>query len=385
MKNKNFVFALTILISTIVGAGIFGIPYVVSKSGVVPGFFYFLILGGAALLVHLLFGEIVLRNEGKYRMIGYAQKYFGKGGKLLIAVSLITGLVGSLLAYGILAGDFLKIIFSSLLPQAGLSSSVLTLFFFFVLYFFIFRGIKAITPIEIFTNVAFLVIILAIFFVGLPKINLANFSLVSPKNLFLPYGVIMFSLIGWTAIPEIGEMLKSREERRSLKKIIILSTVFCLLLYVFFSFVVFGISGKNTTPDSLLGLSSSLGQKVILFGALAAILTLIDSFLLIGLSLRNTLTYDLKLSRWLASVVTCGLPMILFLVGFKSFIGTVGFMGTILGTIDGIIIILMYKKAKNIYDKEPEYNLKIPSFLMCALGLIFILGALTQVIYYIQP
>ncbi len=119
MKNKNFVFALTILISTIIGAGIFGIPYVVSKSGVLPSFFYFLVLGGAALLVHLLFGEIVLRNEGKYRIIGYAQKYFGRKGKLLIAISTIVGLVGSLLAYGILAGGFLKIIFSSFLPAAG--------------------------------------------------------------------------------------------------------------------------------------------------------------------------------------------------------------------------------------------------------------------------
>ncbi len=384
MKNKNFVFALTILISTIVGAGIFGIPYVVSKSGVLPSFFYFLILGGAALLVHLLFGEIVLRNEGKYRIIGYAQKYFGSSGKLLIAISTIVGLAGSLLAYGILAGDFLKIIFSSILPAAGLSSFALALIFFFVLSIFIFRGLKTIAPIEIFTNISFFLIILAVFIIGLPKIDFNNFSLGGAgQNPFLPYGVIMFSLIGWMAIPEIRDMLKSREEKRSLKKIIILSTVFCLLLYVFFSFVVFGISGKNTTTDSLLGLVPFLGQKVIFFGALAAVLTLIDSFLLIGLSLRNTLVYDLKFSKVLASVITCGLPIILFLVGFQSFIGTIGFIGTILGTINGIIIVLMYKKAKKIYDREPEYSLKIPPFLIYLLVLIFILGAVAQVLYYI--
>jgi len=126
MKNKNFVFALTILISTIVGAGIFGIPYVIARSGVIPGFFYFLVLGGAALLVHLLFGEIVLRNERKCRIIGYAQEYFGQSGKLLIAISVIVGFTGSLLAYGILAGDFLKIIFSAFLPAVGASSFVFT-------------------------------------------------------------------------------------------------------------------------------------------------------------------------------------------------------------------------------------------------------------------
>ncbi len=385
MKNKNFVFALTIFISTIVGAGIFGIPYVISKSGVIPGFFYFLVLGGAVILVHLLFGEIVLRNEGKYRIIGYAQKYFGAKGKLLIAVSTIAGFTGSLLAYGILAGGFLKIIFSSFLPNAGPSSFALSLVFLFVLSIFIFRGMKTIAPIEIFTNVSFFLIILAVFIIGLPKIDLNNFALAGGgQNLFLPYGVIMFSLIGWMAIPEIGGILKSQEEKKGLKKIIVLSTALCLLLYVFFSFIVFGISGKNTTPDSLSGLVPFLGQKVIFFGALAAVLTLIDSFLLIGLSLRNSLVYDLKFSKAMASVITCGLPTILFLVGFQNFIGTISFMGTILGTIDGVIIVLMYQKAKKIYDREPEYSLKIPSFLIYLLVLLFILGAVAQVLYYLR-
>ena len=39
--RKNFLFALSTLIGTIVGAGVFGIPYVIAKSGIVPGFFYF--------------------------------------------------------------------------------------------------------------------------------------------------------------------------------------------------------------------------------------------------------------------------------------------------------------------------------------------------------
>ncbi|MFH1401918.1 MAG: aromatic amino acid transport family protein [Parcubacteria group bacterium] len=383
MKNKNFVFALTILISTIIGAGIFGIPYVVSKSGVLPSFFYFLVLGGATLLVHLFFGEIVLRNEGKHRIIGYAQKYFGSRGKLLITISTIAGLLGTLLAYGILAGDFLKIIFSSVLSSAGPSSFALTLAFFSILSFFIFRGMKTIAPIEIFTNVSFFLIILTVFVIGLPKIDFNNFFLMNGgKNFFLPYGVIMFSLIGWAAIPEIRDILKSREEKRSLKKIIVFSAAFCLLLYMFFSFAVFGISGKNTTADSLSGLVPFLGPKIIFFGALAAVLTLIDSFLLIGLSLRNTLIYDLKFSKILAPVITCGFPIILFLAGFQNFIGTIGFMGTILGTINGIMIVLMYRKAKKIYDREPEYSLKVPSFLIYVLVLVFILGAIAQGLYY---
>jgi amino acid permease len=381
---KSFILALAVLIGTIIGAGIFGLPYVVSKSGVIPSFFYFLVLGAVALLVQLLFGEIILRTDGKMRIIGYAQKYFGFTGKVLVTISTIVGLVGSLLAYGILAGNFLKIAFSFLpASNVNLSSFAFTLIFLISLSFFIFKGLKAIAPIEIFTNVIFFTTILAIFCIGLPKFDLSNFSLMGGKDLFLPYGVIMFSLIGWMAIPEIRDMLKTRQERRGLKNIIIIATAFCGLVYLIFSFTIFGISGKNTTADALGGLIPFLGTKVIFFGTLAAVITLTDSFLIIGLSLRNTLIYDLKLPKILASFITCGLPIILFLAGLQSFIGTIGFMGTILGAVDGIIIILMYKKAKKFYDREPEYSLKVPGFLIYLLVLVFILGAIAQILYYI--
>jgi amino acid permease len=381
---KSFILALAVLVGTIIGAGIFGLPYVVSKSGVLPSFFYFIVLGIAALLVQLIFGEIVLRTEGKLRIVGYAQKYFGRPGKILITVSTVIGLVGSLLAYGILAGDFLEIAFSSSgLANINLSSFTFTLIFLSGLSFFIFRGLKTIAPAEIFTNIVFFLIIFVIFFIGLPKLNFDNFFLINTDNLFLPYGVVMFSLIGWMAIPEINDMLKSHDEKRNLKKIIIIAASFCALLYLCFSLVVFGISGKNTSIETLQGLVPFLGTKIIFFGALAAVVTLIDSFLIIGLSLRNTLIYDLKLSKFSASSIVCGLPIILFLAGFQSFIGTIGFMGTILGAVDGIMIVLIYQKAKKDYSREPEYSLRIPGFLIYFLVLVFILGAVAQVLNYI--
>ena len=135
MVNKNFYFALAALIGTTVGAGIFGIPYVISKSGIGPGLFYFFILGGAVLLLHLFFGEIVLRTKEKHRLIGFAQKYLGNWGKFLITISTILGLVGALLAYIILGGDFLKIISDSWI---SLDSFYLSLFLWALLVYFVF-------------------------------------------------------------------------------------------------------------------------------------------------------------------------------------------------------------------------------------------------------
>ena len=65
--SKNFCGATATLIGTIVGVGIFGVPYVVAKSGFLLGLLFLFGLGGVALLLHLFYGEIVLRTPGGSR------------------------------------------------------------------------------------------------------------------------------------------------------------------------------------------------------------------------------------------------------------------------------------------------------------------------------
>lgn len=381
MRDKKFFLALAILIGVIIGAGIFGIPYVVARSGIIPSFFYFLILGGAVLLLHLFFGEIVLRTKEKHRLVGFAQKYLGKWGKILITISTILGITGALLAYLIIGGEFLEIVFS---PLFDFSASHFSLIFWAILVYFIFKGTRLIARTEVFTNLTFFIIIFIVFCFLFPKINLENFVLINPKYIFLPYGVIMFSLMGLVAIPEMVDILKTPEERKSFKKIIIVVSAIVITLYLLFSLAVVGVSGKNTSPEALSGLVPFLGQKIIILGALFGVITLADSFLVICLNLKNTLIYDYHFPKVLASFISSGLPVILFLIGFRSFIGVIGFVGTVLGAIEGIVILLIFTKIKKLGDREPEYSLKIPSFLIYFLALIFILGAISQIFHYLK-
>ena len=377
VRGRKFLFALSILIGTLVGAGIFGIPYVISKSGIIPGLFYLVFLGVALLLIHLFYGEIILRTKGRHHLPSLAEKYLGKKGRFIATISAMIGLSGVLLVYVIVSGDFLKIVFSSFLD---LPSFYFSLFFLAFLSYFIFRGMKLIAPTELVTNLLFFLIVFVIFLLAFPKINLENFSLINLKESFLPYGVILFSLIGFTAIPEVGAILKTDKERKGFKKTLILGFFIIVILYILFSLTVVGVSGKGTSPETLQGLIPFLGPQIIFFGALAAIITLADSFLAIGLYLRNTLIYDYKFSRISASIFTCSLPLVLFLLGFRSFIGTIGFVGLIVGTIEGIIIIAIFRKAKIMGDREPEYTMNPPSFLPYLLILILVLGAVSQFI-----
>ncbi len=375
MRDKKFLIATSILLGTIVGAGIFGIPYVIARSGVIPGLFYFLILGGTILLLHLFFGEIVLRTKEKHRLVGYAQKYLGRKGKILITISTILGLTGAILTYIILGGDFLKIVF----PFFNLPPFYFSLIFWAFLSFLIFRGIKIIAPAELLMNIAFFFIMFLLIFFALPKLELQNFTLINFEHIFLPYGVILFSLIGWMAIPVISETFGSADEKKNLKKVIISAIVIVIILYSLFALTVIGVSGENTTPEALQGLLPVLGGKVIVLGALFGILAIATSFLILGNYLKNTLFYDYKIPKLIAAAISCGLPLILFLIGFRKFIEVSGFVGTIIGAIEGGAIVLIFKKAKLLGERRPEYSLKIPSILLYFLIAIFILGAISQV------
>lgn len=379
MFQKNSIFALTILTGTIIGAGIFAIPYVVSKSGIIPGIFYLLLLGFVVLLIHLFFGEIVLRTKEKHRLPGFAQKYLGNRGKSLATFSDFFGIIGALLAYIIIGGDFLRMILLLFFPVLSeLPFLYFNLFFWAILSFFIFLGIKLIARIQFLMNIALFLVIFLIFIFALPEINFQNFVLINPNYFFLPYGVILFSLFGWSAIPEMREILESQKEKKNLKKIIITASVIVFSLYSLFFLAVVGVSGGKTSPEAFQGLLPFLGPQIIILGTLFGFLAIATSFLILGNYLKNVLIYDFKISKYLSVLLACGLPLILFLLGFRDFIGVIGFIGTIVGAISGIIIILIFKKAKSLGDRQPEYDLKIPLFLLYFLIIILVLGTLFQ-------
>jgi len=378
-STKRFFLGLSIMVGTIVGAGIFGIPYAVSKSGIIPGLFYFLVLGVLITFVHLFSGEFILRTEGNCRLPGLAQRYLGEKAKMVAIFAVILGVSGALLAYIILAGNFLDIIFSSL-PSSlgGLSPFQLAFAFWLVLSFFIFRGIKVIAPAEIFTNVLFFALILFIIWFFLPKLDFSNLVLFNSADLFLPYGVALFSLVGWSAIPEMIDIFKTSEEKKKIKKVIIVSTIVVVTLYILFSMAVLGITGGNPSSDTLSGLAPFLDSRIIMLLTLAGVITLADSFLVLGLYFRNTFVHDFKMSKTLASLIACGLPMILFLIGFRSFIGVIGFVGTVLGAVEGVLLLLIFRKAKVLGQRTPEYSLKVPSALVYFIILMFVLGAIFE-------
>ena len=377
MISHKALLALSTLVGTIVGAGIFGLPYVLSLAGVIPVLFYLLLLGAAVLLLHLMFGEITLRTEGSYRLIGYAGMYVGSWAKALVVFSTLVGVLGALLAYVIIGGEFIQ---TALSPFISVSPVIASIIFWAVLSFFIIQGIQLITKLEFFMNIALFLVIGAIFLFAAPHLDSANFTAISIPNIILPFGVVLFALTGWSAIPEIADFFKQRKDRRFFKKIIISSSVITVLLSAVFAFLVVGVSGSSTSQDALSGLVPFLGEKIVALGALLGLVAVSASFLILGNYLKNSLRYDFKIPYFLSAGVAIVIPISLFLLGIREFISVIAIVGVVIGVIEGIIIVLIFKEVKKKGKREPEYVINVPRLLPYALIAILALGGLFAVL-----
>ncbi|MDO8470464.1 MAG: hypothetical protein Q7S63_00625, partial [bacterium] len=351
----------------------FGLPYVVAKSGIIPALFYFLLVGGIVMLLHLCMGEVCLRTKEKYRLVGYANMYLGLPGKILVTFTALVGTTGTLLVYLILGGKFLAMFF-----PGALSIEILTVLLGLALSFLILQGIQLISKIEFFTNAALFLAVFLILLFSLPHLKAENFSLISFPDMFLPYGVMFFAFIGWAAVPEIAELFKTHKEKGGFEKAIIWSSVLSVLLCAVFSFVVVGVSGTATTEDALTGLVPFFGVLIVAVGAFFGLMTIADSFLIFGNYLKNSLKKDYGMPDPVAFLLATGAPILLFLLGVRELIQVISIVGVFIGTIEGGVILAMFWQAKKKGSRTPEFSLSLPLTLVLFLGLMLVLGAAAE-------
>ena len=341
-NQKNVLLAIAALSGTIIGAGFFSLPYIITQVGVWVLLAYFLVLGGLVLLIHLLLAEVALRTPDFLRLPGYAQVHLGEKGRYAALISIVFGGYGSMLAYLIIGGSFLQQIMS---PVLGGGNLAYTLVYFLLGGFLLYLGIRPMAKICFFELAVFsgLLVLFAVF--GKELFNANNLiGQPSLKNAFLPYGPVLFSLWGAAMIPEVEEMLG--EGKKNLKKVVIISVVLAAVVYLLFALIVAGISGKATTIDGISGLIGLLGPGIVIFGLFVGIVTTFTSFVALGLTVEKVLTYDFKIPRMWALALACFAPLVMYLLGFNNFLKVISFVGAGMMGLEGVLILAMYYKIK---------------------------------------
>jgi len=369
-KDKSFWLAVFSLVGTTIGAGIFSLPYVFAKAGFFLGLAEFIVLVFIVLLVQQILGEITLRTKGHKRLVGIASNYLGRPWGALVMVSVLLGGVGVLLIYIIFGGKFL-----SLITGQDMFWSSIVFFIFWFLAILARPKTFGKTEFYISSLVIFIIILISIFNFG--YVNLNNFRGFDIKNMFLPYGVILFAMTGYTVIPKMEDLLGAEKHR--LKKAIKYGTLIPAIVYLIFVFIIFGVSGPLTSPDAIFGFSRALNSGFIMFlGAILGLLAVTEAALSYGIYFKETLWYDLKLNKKLAWALTGLIPLSLFFLGARDVVPVINIVGALFFGFQAIIILMIHKKAKNS-EIEPAYKIYLPNVLYYIIGTVVSLGAILEI------
>lgn len=348
----------------------FSLPYAGAQSGFMIAGVFLIILTIIITLLHLFYGEIVSRTKEKHRLVGYADYYLGKKWKSLVTVSVIVGFYGSLLVYIIVGGGFLYDIFSS---TSNLPPVLFNLIFFAIGAIVIYFGLRFVSGLDLLMGFFLILIVFLFFILGFKYIDLSNLKTYNWKNIFIPYGVTLYSLAGMSIIPELKEIFAGKNGKLY-KKAIILGTVIPGILYFIFILTVMGLTGVNTTPEAINGLVSILGKKVVLMGAIFGFLATITSFFALGLCLKETFRYDFKINKNIAWFLVCFVPLVLFFLGAYNFVTIIILLGSLMGGIEGTAIVLIYSRAKKMGNQIPDYNLGKMTAIRYIMVIFFVLG-----------
>lgn len=368
---KNYFKAVAVMVGYIIGVGMFGLPFLVSQAGILSFAVFVVIFGPVQHLLHLIYANIIVVTKGYHRMPGYAGKYLGHKGKIIVFVAKLIGNYGALLAYIIITGIFLHQLLG---PIFGGSEFMYATILFLIEALVIYFGIGMIARAELIMTILLLLVVGIIGWKGWGIVDLANYSLVNWHYFLLPYGAILFSFDGNGSLPLVAKLLNKNP--KAMKSVVRVGTVLSIVVITGFTLIIVGMSGAQATPDALTGISQVIGNGIVLFALIFGILTMVTSFFGVAESVRETLWWDFNVNKKLAWALAVFVPYLLYLSGFKNLIEVISLAGAVAGGLCAIILILIFKRLQKknelvLFKYQPSQTLNSILIAMFICGIFY--------------
>lgn len=336
------------MVGLIIGAGVFALPYAFAKAGLFWGGVHLIVAFGIVYFLHQWYGEVAFYTKGNHRFVGYVEMYLGKKVKFFSALTTLGAYYGSLLVYALMGGIFLANFTSLFNGQTVLFTTLL---------FFAAGGLAAlfkvskIAEINFFLTLPIFGFIIYLLFFSFPYIKAENFfsagNLLINKNWFLPYGIWLFSLTGFSAIPPTRDIF-ANSGIKNFRRVVSISLFLAVIAYIVFIFSILGVSGSFTTEDALFGIRNVLGDRVMAIGSIIGFLAVFTSYIALAVDMKSMFRYDYKIPRFLAWFLVVVPPIILYLENVDGLISTLSIIGSVGMGILGIFIVLMRRKIVKI-------------------------------------
>ncbi|MDP1688788.1 MAG: aromatic amino acid transport family protein [bacterium] len=347
-KILKLAYPVSVLAGTIIGAGMFSLPFVFHNVGFILGFSYLIFFTFIFYITHTMYADIVLRTERLPGFVLYAKKYLG--GWARIPATLATG-VGTILVsavYLVLVTSFVRLI----LPDA--SEGIVVFIFWSLGSLSIFLKAKRLAKIELFVVGAIIALIGIIFFLGINNSGDYARNFYMPEAalplFIIPFGPILFSLSGRSAIlPLLDDVRKSRIPESYVSKIIFLGTFIPAILYTLFVLGVWGLS-DTVTNNAVSGIVRDTAVLLPVLG-IVGIAALFTTYVPIGTSLKKILEADFNFSHMTSSVAVVILPPLIYLIGF-DFLQLINIAGGIFLAVECIFIALIWNQLNKVHRPQ---------------------------------
>lgn len=372
MKKIAFIQGSSIIIGTIIGAGILGLPFAFMKAGFLTGLLVLVIISLSVIILSLFLGEITLRTKGTHQITGYTEIYLGKHLKNIQAILLLFGMYSALLAYTIGLGEILANLF-------GGSAVVWSVGAYIVLSLLIEKGLALIKRIEFIVGLLILAFVFILAILARPHINIDYWQEFSWLKFFIPYGAILFACYGLVAIPEAKQILSAEKQEKMLRSVILVGNLIPVIIYISFAAIIVAVTGPLTTEIATVGLISVIGPTALIIGSLFSIIAMSSSFMALGVAIKEIFQYDYKFNQIFAISATLIVPITMFLLGFRDFFGIVSLAGALSVGLTGLITIIVFWKARRAGKRKPEYT--VPTWLALPASIIITIILILGLIY----
>ncbi len=363
--NQNFLLAVAMLAGTIMGAGIFSLPYVFGLLGVGLGTLYLVFFAGVYCVVHLMFAHILRESSGAHELPYITGEYLGRAMGRLATATILTELTLVLTAYLALVPSFLSIMFGS-------SHALGVVAFWAVSSAFIFVSLKWLGFADLVGVLGIISVVSTVFYFGS-----GHPLTVLPPQAFtwtvglLPFGPLLFAFSGRPAIFKVVEEWRAARRPFPLFLAVILGTLIPAAIYYAF---VMGVLRLNPAPssDAVTALLGMLPYGAYLLLGVMGLVALWKSYFMIGSDVREILRRDLRASPLVSALIVLAAPHALYWLGASHFFTIIGFVGGIFLALEGIYVVAVWRKKFHAHPLR---------FMTPVLYLIFSLAIAYEVVH----
>ncbi|WKZ24771.1 MAG: aromatic amino acid transport family protein [Patescibacteria group bacterium] len=371
--SRNYISSILLLVTAVIGVGMFALPYVATKAGLLSVLAFFIALGFVQHWLHKIYAEIILSTKQMHRLPGYAEKYLGKKSKKIVLLLSLLGGYGAMLVFTIVGGEFL---YRLLNPLWGGGVILYTIALLLIRAAIMFMGFRWVTKAEVVLTGGLIGTILIVASLASKHGSMVDVALFNPDHFILAYGPVFFAVGGMVVINDICILLKNEQEK--IKSALFWGLVVSISLMVLFVIIIISLSGGQTSPDALSGLEpyvSFITYGILLIIGLTASTT---SFLATGEALEELYMWDFNISPKMAWLLVVPVPLILYMAEAHDLTKTVALVGAMSGGLLGAITLLIALKVKKKPERKSIINNKLTPLLARTVAIVFVIGLFYQ-------